>query len=94
VIRQIQGQFAVGITACYTGRSIVKFELLRSPEGLSPNLSKEKRSSCGIESFAVDAEREDIAFRNGGETLVLHRYKIKELLYQIDRQVGTRQSRL
>jgi hypothetical protein len=67
---------------------------MRSPEGLSPNLSKEKGGLCGIENFAVNAEREDIAFKNRGKTLVFHRYALKAFPYQIGRLVGTRQSRL
>lgn len=94
VIRQIQRQLAVGITACYAGRPVVKIELMRSPEGLSPNLSKEKRGLGGIEGVAVNTECKDIAFRNGGKTLVFHRHAIKAFPYQIGRRVGTRQSRL
>jgi hypothetical protein len=81
MISQVQGQSAVGITACYARRSIVEVELMRSPEGLTPNLSKEKRSVRGIESFAVNTECKNIAFRRGGETLAYRKYTTKAFPY-------------
>lgn len=54
---------------------------MRSPERFSPNLSKEERGVRGIESFAVNAEREDIAFRKGDKLSVYHRYATKVFPY-------------
>lgn len=67
---------------------------MRFPESLAPDLSEEKRCLCGIEGLAVDAKRKDITFRGRGSMLVFCRNKVEALPYQIDRLIGTRQSRL
>jgi hypothetical protein len=69
-------------------------ELMRFPKGLAPDLSEEKRGLCGIESLAVYAEREDIAFRSRGSMLVFCRYEMEAFPYQINRLTGTKQFRL
>ena len=94
MVRQIQGQFTVRKTARYAGRPVAETELMRFPEGLAPDLSEEKRCPCGIKGLAVDAKREDIAFKSRGSMSVFCRNKMEAFPYQTDRLTGTRQSRL